>query len=355
MVARECKKASSLSKGRGGRSASRVNRVPWSRSRSKRIHPDVSDASELHARVCDGEDDGDWAGVVSRRGAIGLGLLSSVSSTCFGSWSSSSSSSSLAWAKEVDQSAEATFSLSTQPQLRPQTRKEKDALARALSEINKNKSPGLLRLVFHDAGTYDEGSGTGGPNGSIRFELDRPESFGLKRSWRVVKELKERVLAQSRLDISYADLIVVCGAWAVETCGGPRIDVQLGRVDSQVADGENMIPDENLPVGGLKDAFERMGFNTEELVALSGSHAVGGKGYGDPLTFDNVYYKTLLEKPWLRKDEMSQMIGIKSDHVLMDDSECRKFIEEFAGNQEKFFARFVSSYAKLTTFGYKVT
>lgn len=41
---------------------------------------------------------------------------------------------------------------------------------------SKGKWPGQLRLIFHDAGTYDRETKTGGPNGSIAFELDRPES-----------------------------------------------------------------------------------------------------------------------------------------------------------------------------------
>lgn len=82
----------------------------------------------------------------------------------------------------------------------------------------------VLRLAFHDAGTYDAASKTGGANGSIVFEarllrashllplplqfqllfseparpapplvhqLDRPESFGLKRGLRPVQDAKE--------------------------------------------------------------------------------------------------------------------------------------------------------------------
>ncbi len=48
----------------------------------------------------------------------------------------------------------------------------------------------LLRLVFHDAGTYSASSGDGGLNASIRFELDRPENFGLKRGWRVIETVR---------------------------------------------------------------------------------------------------------------------------------------------------------------------
>ncbi len=44
------------------------------------------------------------------------------------------------------------------------------------------QAPVLLRLVFHDAGTYAAATGDGGANGSLRFELDRPENRGLKVS-----------------------------------------------------------------------------------------------------------------------------------------------------------------------------
>lgn len=37
---------------------------------------------------------------------------------------------------------------------------------------------------------------------------------------------------------------------------------------------------------------------------------LGSKGYGDPLTFDNTYYKTLLQKPWEDKsNSMGEHIG----------------------------------------------
>ncbi len=31
----------------------------------------------------------------------------------------------------------------------------------------------------------------------------------------------------------------------------------------------------------------------------AGSHTIGSKGYGDPYTFDNEYYRALLRRPWL--------------------------------------------------------
>lgn len=40
------------------------------------------------------------------------------------------------------------------------------------------------------------------------------------------------------------------------------------------------------------------GFRTQELVALTGAHTLGSKGFGDPDVFDNSYFKILLQKPW---------------------------------------------------------
>ena len=37
---------------------------------------------------------------------------------------------------------------------------------------------------------------------------------------------------------------------------------------------------------------------TQELVALSGAHTLGNKGFGNPNLFDNSYFQILLQKPW---------------------------------------------------------
>ncbi|GKD29170.1 G-type lectin S-receptor-like serine/threonine-protein kinase SD2-5 [Tanacetum coccineum] len=124
--------------------------------------------------------------------------------------------------------------------------------------FSKGKAAGVLRLVFHDAGTYD---------------MDDDS-------------------------VSMADTIAVAGAEAVSLCGGPTIPIRLGRLDSMVPDPEGKLPEETLNAFGLKQSFQRKGFSTQELVALSGAHTLGSKGFGNPVVFDNAYYKVLLEKPW---------------------------------------------------------
>ncbi|KAG6544271.1 hypothetical protein Mapa_014274 [Marchantia paleacea] len=215
--------------------------------------------------------------------------------------------------------------------------------------VTKAKAAGVLRLVFHDAGPFNLATKQGGMNGSIVLELERPENQGLNRSIKVLSKVKAAL--EPDVEVSWADLIAVAGAEAVSICGGPKIDVKLGRVDSSLPDPEGQMPEENLTGSQLREAFQAKGFSTQELVALSGAHSVGGKGFGDPYTFDNIYYKILLDKPWLAKGNESSMIGLDSDRALPEDEECLKWVNAYAQNQDLFFQDFTNAYMKLVDTG----
>ncbi|KAH0740756.1 hypothetical protein KY290_033799 [Solanum tuberosum] len=125
--------------------------------------------------------------------------------------------------------------------------------------LSKGKAAGVLRLVFHDAGTFEIDEKTGGMNGSIVYELDRPENKGLKKSLKILDKAKSQIdLVQS---VSWADIIALAGAEAVSLCGGPSIPIQLGRIDSMVPDPEGKLPEESLDATSLKQCFERKGFS----------------------------------------------------------------------------------------------
>lgn len=85
-------------------------------------------------------------------------------------------------------SARASDSAAT---LAPLTVDQSAALQKAMSSrVTKAKAPVLLRQVFHDSGTFDIADGSGGPNASLQFELERPENRGLKRAWTTVQDVR---------------------------------------------------------------------------------------------------------------------------------------------------------------------
>ncbi|KAL4592324.1 hypothetical protein LXL04_005315 [Taraxacum kok-saghyz] len=222
--------------------------------------------------------------------------------------------------------------------------------------LTKGKAAGVLRLVFHDAGTYDVNDNSGGMNGSICYELDRPENKGLKKSLKILLEAKKVVDETQSVSVSVSDVIAVAGAEAVSFCGGPQIPVRIGRLDSMVPDPEGKLPEETLDAFGLKQSFKRKGFSTQELVALSGAHTLGSKGFGDPFIFDNSYYKVLLEKPWSSSSGgMTSMVGLPSDRSLIQDDECLRWISKYADDQDLFFEDFKNAYIKLVNSGAKWT
>ncbi|KAK1307424.1 putative L-ascorbate peroxidase 6 [Acorus calamus] len=215
--------------------------------------------------------------------------------------------------------------------------------------LSKAKAAGVLRLVFHDAGTFDLEDNSGGMNGSIIYELERPENAGLSKSIKVLERAKLEV--EKVQQVSWADMIAMAGAEAVSLCGGPQIPVRLGRIDARVPDPEGKLPLESLDASELKKCFLKKGFSTQELVVLSGAHTLGGKGFGNPNTFDNIYFKILLEKPWTTSDAMTKMVGLPSDHVLVEDDECLRWVNIYASDQSKFFDDFKMAYIKLTNTG----
>lgn len=186
-------------------------------------------------------------------------------------------------------------------------------------------------------------------NGSITHELDRPENKGLKKSLKILEKAKNVI--DEKHSVSWADMIAVAGATAVSICGGPEIPVRLGRLDSLTPDPEGKLPEETLDAPRLKESFQRKGFSTQELIALSGAHTLGSKGFGNPTVFDNSYYKILLEKPWMPSGGMSSMIGLPSDRALVEDEECLRWITKYADDQDLFFEDFKKAYIKLINSG----
>lgn len=230
---------------------------------------------------------------------------------------------------------------------------ERIALARSAlrREITRDQAPGFLRLAYHDAADFDAPSGSGGLNASIRFpeNYKRPENRGLDVAVAAIERAKAELERRS-IEVSFADLIALAGALAVELCDGPRIPIALGRRDAEEAAEGPAMPTAESSFEDLVERFSAMGLGFRELVALSGAHTIG-RAEGRPFTedflsFNNSYFRSLL-----RQDALEDLALLPTDYVLANREETRAIVEEYARDQERFFTDFTDAYRKLTRDG----
>mmetsp|Transcript_30950 Transcript_30950/g.42563 ORF Transcript_30950/g.42563 Transcript_30950/m.42563 type:complete len:360 (+) Transcript_30950:73-1152(+) len=244
-----------------------------------------------------------------------------------------------------------------------------------------NKGPTLVRLAWHSSGTYDKMSKTGGSGkGTIRFkeELAHGANNGLQQAVAWLEPIYQKYHSAGQ-DLSYADLYTYAGIVAIETLQGPKIPWRAGRVDSM--DPADVTPNGRLPeadlgapaatAAGLRAVFGRMGFNDQELVALSGAHALGrchlkNSGYEGPWTyspfaFNNAYYILLSTIKWIPDDRVAKLqytnkkdgdlMMLPSDLVLLQDDKFKKFVDLYAADQGVFFKDFTAAFQKLQELG----
>ncbi|TGZ78893.1 cytochrome c peroxidase [Ascodesmis nigricans] len=168
--------------------------------------------------------------------------------------------------------------------------------------------PVLVRLAWHASGTYDKDTKTGGSNGAtMRFspESDHGANAGLKAA----RDRLEPIKAQFPW-ITYSDLWILAGVCAIQEMGGPTIPFRAGRQDRDVSacTPDGRLPDASKVQDHLRAIFGRMGFSDQEIVALTGAHALGRchtdrSGYDGPWTFSptmltNDFFQLLLKEKW---------------------------------------------------------
>ena len=255
----------------------------------------------------------------------------------------------------------------------------------------------LIRLAFHDATTYEKSNNlaTGGPNGSIQYELDWSENRGLSKPLALVQDIWAKVNNQLHRNdrvISLADVIAVAGATAIEYVGGPTIPLRMGRPTASTADlrklrhpmqltterskVESTMPSAGMDSDGLRLYFgtRGFGFQEEEWVALCGIHGLGrhvsllgmSKQCLKDLTrdclenapqslpfvtssvdrFSNAYFQYLLL--WnQRQVELGDVAFIPTDVDLVVDAGLRRHVRVFANDEAYFRKVFVRAYQKL--------
>lgn len=260
-------------------------------------------------------------------------------------------------------------------------RKDIEAILKQKGYDDGHIGPVLVRLAWHASGTYCKETDTGGSNGAgMRYEKEGgdPANAGLQHARVFVEPVKRK-----HPWITYSDLWTLAGVVAIKAMGGPEIEWKAGRSDF---DDDSLLPPRGrLPDGSqaqdhLRHIFYRMGFNDQEIVALSGAHNLGrchadrsgfeGAWVNNPTRFSNQYYKLLLKLKWQRKDlgregapwqwvattpgmdeDDEPLMMLPTDYSLTQDPEFRKWVEKYADDQDLFFDHFAKVFAKLIELG----
>jgi len=160
--------------------------------------------------------------------------------------------------------------------------------------------------------------------------------------------------------------------------GGPDIPWQAGRTD--YVDDSKLPPHGRLPDGAkgadhIRHVFGRMGFNDQEIVALSGAHNLGrchsdrsgfhGAWVNNPTRFSNQYFRLMRSLDWkkttlengveqfINVDEEleTELMMLPSDMALLEDEHFSPWVKKYADDKELFFSDFSAVFAKLLELG----
>jgi L-ascorbate peroxidase len=255
-----------------------------------------------------------------------------------------------------------------------------------------NTNPIMLRTAWHDAGSFS------GANGSIRFEKEMAHegNAGLAKVIKFLEPIKKK-----HSILSWADIIQMAGATAVELAGGPKIPMRYGRIDGTEPASQEVLPGalppfkEGGPAQHLRAVFGRMGLGDREIVALSGAHTLGRafkersgtveQGYGSGtkytmppscprfdgqagfgmaggmswtqnwLTFDNSYFTHArpVGHGGAGKDMKDELLWLPTDAVLSTDPSFSKYFKLYAASQDAFFQDYAEAHRRLSEVGSK--
>ncbi|KAF3433302.1 hypothetical protein FNV43_RR24404 [Rhamnella rubrinervis] len=246
------------------------------------------------------------------------------------------------------------------------------------SAISKEARMGasLLRLFFHDCFVNGcDGSVLLDDTSSFTGEKNAVPNRNSARGFDVVDNIKSAVENVCPGVVSCADILAIAARDSVVRLGGPSWDVKLGRRDSRTASqsaANNGIPPPTSNLNTLISRFSSLGLSTRDLVALSGSHTIGqarctsfrariynesnidssfartrqsncprSSGSGDnnlapldlqtPTSFDNNYFKNLVQKKGLLHSDQQLFNGGSTDSIVSGYSQGQSsFASDFA-------------------------
>ncbi|WCJ33741.1 Peroxidase superfamily protein [Euphorbia peplus] len=241
----------------------------------------------------------------------------------------------------------------------------------------------LIRLHFHDCFVQGcDASVLLDATSSIDSEQNALPNLGSARGYNVIQSAKTAVEKICPGVVSCADILAVAAKDASAYVGGPSWTVKLGRRDSTTA--SRILANSELPsfkdgLDRLVSSFKTKGLNARDMVALSGAHTLGQAqcftfrdriytngshvdagfastrrrrcpsaiGNSDanlaaldlvtPNSFDNNYFKNLIQKKGL----------LESDQILFSGGSTDSIVSEYSKNPKSFSADFASAMIKM--------
>ncbi|KAG6588638.1 hypothetical protein SDJN03_17203, partial [Cucurbita argyrosperma subsp. sororia] len=238
----------------------------------------------------------------------------------------------------------------------------------------------LIRLHFHDCFVQ-------GCDASILLD-DTPSMIGEQnaapnrnsaRGYGVIHKAKTEVEKSCPGVVSCADILAVAARDASFSVGGPSWTVKLGRRDSTSASktlAESELPHFQESLDRLISIFSNKGLSARDMVALSGSHTIGqaqcflfrnrihnqtniDTGFastrrrtcptsgGDeklapldlvtPNSFDNNYFKNLIQRKGL----------LETDQALFNGGSTDSIVTEYSRNPTAFKSDFATAMIKM--------
>jgi cytochrome c peroxidase len=115
-----------------------------------------------------------------------------------------------------------------------------------------------------------------------------------------------------------------------------------------------------------------MGFNNQEIVALTGAHVLGrchkdrsgfdGPWQEAPTFFSNEYFKAITTRDWIKKDlgngnwqwvdkNNPEIMMLPIEITMLEDKDFKPYFELYAKDTERFFTDFAAAFKKLIELG----
>ncbi|XP_041012458.1 lignin-forming anionic peroxidase-like [Juglans microcarpa x Juglans regia] len=249
--------------------------------------------------------------------------------------------------------------------------------SRSAVSRERRMAASLIRLHFHDC--FVQGCDASillDDTPSILGEKTAPTNAGSLRGYGVIDEIKSKVENVCPGVVSCADILAVVAGDASVAVGGPSWTVKLGRRDSTTA--RLSLTETNLPkftddLDRLTSLFREKGLSERDMVALSGSHTIGqarcvtfrdrihnnasdiDTGFAStrkrkcslaigtddekiapldlvtPNSFDNNYFKNLIQKKGLLESDQILFSGGSTDSIVTEYSKSPStFKNDFA-------------------------